>query len=213
MVPQTLPGATAVLVGLAALGALVLPGSYEVTQHYDTMAHEGAHAMVGSALGRRVYEVSVSRDGSGWAWLAPGGAVSLGLTLLAGYLGPSMFGLGAAELIERGHSVAVPWLTLLALALLVLVMRSPFGLAVTALTGTLIFAVARYAPVGGQVTLAYGIAWFLLMSGPATAIRHGRWASDADMLRRLTRLPRGVWAAVWLAGSAAALVFGGSLLV
>lgn len=213
MVPQTLPGATAVLVGVAALGALALPGSYEVTQHYDTMAHEGAHAMVGSALGRRVHEVSLSRDGSGWVLLAPAGAVSLVLTSLAGYLGPSMFGLAAAGLIERGHSVAVPWLTLLALVLLVLVMRSPFGLAVTALTGTLIFSVARYAPVGGQVTLAYGIAWFLLLSGLATAARHGRWASDAGTLRRLTRLPRGVWAAVWLAGSAAALAFGASLLV
>jgi hypothetical protein len=63
------------------------------------------------------------------------------------------------------------------------------------------------------VALAYGIAWFLLLSGIRVVLRHGRDAHDAVVLRQLTRLPPGVWASAWLAGSAAALVFGGSLLV
>jgi Peptidase M50B-like len=95
----------------------------------------------------------------------------------------------------------------------VMVRRNGFGLAAVALTGVGIYLVARYAPVGGQIAVAYGIAWFLLVSGIRVVLLHGRDAGDAIALRKLTRLPRGLWAAIWLAGTAAALVLGGQLLV
>jgi Peptidase M50B-like len=209
-----LPGTTAVLVGVAALGAATLPGISLVTQHVNTMAHEGAHAAVGSVMGRRVTGVKLSGDGTGLTGLAGPRGAGLVLAGLVGYLGPSAVGVGAAKLIEVGHSVAVLWLTLLALVLLMVPLRrSAFGLTAVIATGIGIYLVARYAPVGGQVALAYGIAWFLLLSGIRVVLRHGRDAHDAVVLRQLTRLPPGVWASAWLAGSAAALVFGGSLLV
>jgi hypothetical protein len=209
-----LSGATSVLVGVAALGAATLPGISLITQHVNTMAHEGAHAAMGSAMGSKVTAVTLRGNGEGRTTLAPSGGAGYVLAGAVGYLGPSLFGLGAAKLIQIGHSVAVLWLALLALACLaVMVRRNGFGLAAVALTGVGIYLVARYAPVGGQIAVAYGIAWFLLVSGIRVVLLHGRDAGDAIALRKLTRLPRGLWAAIWLAGTAAALVLGGQLLV
>lgn len=209
-----LPGGTSVLVGVAALGAATLPGISLLTQHVNTMAHEGAHAAMGSATGRKVTAVTIRGNGEGRTTLArPHGGGYL-LAGIVGYLGPSAFGLGAAKLIEVGHIIAVLWLSLLALACLaIMVRRNGFGLAAVIVTGTTVYLVARYAPVGGQVAVAYGIAWFLLLSGVQVVLLHGRDAGDAIALRQLTRLPRGLWAGLWLAGSAAALIIGGTLLV
>jgi hypothetical protein len=209
-----LPAAASVLVGTAALGAAVLPGFAQVTRHVNTMAHEGAHAVMGSAMGRRVTGVTLRGNGDGRTVLAPSSGGGFILAGVVGYLGPSAFGLGAAKLIQTGHIIAVLWLTLILLAVLaIMVRRSWFGITAVALAGVLVYLMARYAPVGGQVTLAYGIAWFLLLSGVQVVLAHGRNAGDAIALRQITRLPRGLWAALWLAGSAAALIIGARMLV
>jgi hypothetical protein len=209
-----LPSGASVLLGVAALGAATLPGFSVVTQHVNTMAHEGAHAAMGSALGQRVTGVTIRGNGEGRTVLARSRGAGFVVAGIVGYLGPSLFGLGAAKLIDVGHSVAVLWFGLLALACLaVLARRNGFGLAAVAVTGVALYLVARYAPEGGQVAVAYGIAWFLLVSGVQVVLQHGRDAGDAIALRQLTRLPRGLWAGVWLAGSAAALAVGGSLLI
>jgi Peptidase M50B-like len=209
-----LPGTTSVLVGVAALGAATLPGISPLTQHVNTMAHEGAHAAMGSVMGRRVTAVTMRGNGEGRTTLAPSRGAGFIVAGIVGYLGPSLFGLGAAKVIQVGHSVAVLWLALLALACLaVMVRRNGFGLAAVVMTGVAIYLVARYAPVGAQIAVAYGIAWFLLVSGVWVVLQHGRDAGDAIALRELTRLPRGLWAGLWLAGTAAALIVGGGLLV
>ncbi len=209
-----LPAGTSVLVGLAALGAATLPGISLLTRHVSTMAHEGAHAVMGSAMGHRVTAVTLRRNGEGRTMLARSRGAGFILAGVVGYLGPSAFGLGAAKLIEVRHIVAVLWLTLLALACLAIaVRRNGFGLTAVIVTGLAVYLVARYAPVGAQIAVAYGIAWFLLLSGVRVVLAHGRHAGDAIALRELTRLPRWVWAGFWLAGSTAALVIGGGLLI
>jgi hypothetical protein len=209
-----LPPAASVLVAAAALAAAVLPGFAQLTQHVNTMAHEGAHAAVGSAMGRRVTGVTLRGNGEGRTLLAPSSGGGFIVAGIVGYLGPSAFGLGAAKLIQVGHIIAVLWLALALLAFLAIAARrSGFGITVVALAGVLVYLMARYAPVGGQVALAYGIAWFLLLSGVQVVLAHGRNAGDAIALRELTRLPRGLWATLWLAGSGAALVFGAGMLV
>jgi hypothetical protein len=213
-VQRHLPGGTSLLLGVAALGTATLPGISVLTQHVNTMAHEGAHAVMGSALGARVTGVTLRGNGDGQTLLARAGGGGYVLAGVVGYLGPSAFGLGAAKLIQLGHMVAVLWLTLAALALLALaVRRNPFGLVTVTVTGLALYLAARYAPVGGQVAVAYGIAWFLLLSGLQVVLQHGRDAGDAIELRKRTRVPRGLWAGLWLAGSAGALILGGSLLV
>ena len=81
------------------------------------------------------------------------------------------------------------------------------------MTDLAVYLVACYAPLGAQIAVAYGIAWFLLPSGVGVVPQRGRDAIDAIALRELTRLPRGLWAGLWLAGSTAALAIGGGLLV
>jgi hypothetical protein len=209
-----LPGTTAVLLGAVALGAATLPGISLLTQHVNTMAHEGAHAAMGSAMGRKVTAVTLRGNGEGRTALAGAHGTGYVLAGFVGYLGPSAFGLGAAKLIQVGHIIAVLWLTMLALAALAIaVRRNGFGIAAVTVSGVGLYLVARYAPLGGQVAVAYGIAWFLLVSGVQVVLLHGRNAGDAIALRQLTRLPRGLWVGIWLAGSTAALIFGGGMLV
>ena len=209
-----LPAATSVLVGVVALGLAVLPGLAELSGHVSTMAHEGAHAVMGSAIGGRITGVKLNRNRTGLTSMTSSGGGASILFFLAGYLGPSAFGLGAAKLIEVGHPVAVLWLVLALLVVLaILVRRSGFGILAVTVAGVLLYFMARYAPIGGQVALAYGIAWLLLLSGVKVALEDGRGADDAGKLRDLTRLPRGLWSSLWLVGSAAALIIGARLLV
>jgi hypothetical protein len=53
----------------------------------------------------------------------------------------------------------------------------------------------------------------LLLTGLRTAIAHGIHSEAADNLRSRTHLPRSLWWLLWLAGTAAALLVGGKLLV
>jgi hypothetical protein len=209
-----LPVQTSLLIAVAA-AVVTLAATWPLVRHLSTAAHEGAHAMMGSGLGHRVASVRLARDGTGVTSIAAA-AGSRGpgvLTAVVGYLGPSLFGLAAAELIRIGHIVAVLWLGLLALLVILPLLRGAFGCLSVLVTGGLLFLVAWQASLGVQVGLAYGIAWFLLLAGVREVLEHGSGAADAALLRRLTLVPRGFWSALWLASTAAALIIGARLLL
>jgi Peptidase M50B-like len=208
-----LPAATAVLIGLAAVAAVGVQEIWLLARHLNTIAHEGAHAIVGSAVGRPVRAVRLWPNADGSTVVGPGkpsGDLTIGL---AGYLGPSAFGLGLAKLIELRHTVMVLWLTMLLLALLLATLREPFSFVPVLVVGGLLFVIARYGSLGVQSVTAYGVTWFLLLSGIRVVIDHGISASDAGALARLTHIRPGFWVVLWLAGTVFALVFGGTLLV
>ena len=138
------------------------------------------------------------------------GEVTIGVV---GYLGPSLFGLGAAKLIEIGHSVAVLWLALLLLILLLFVLRKLFSYVPVLATGAVIFLIARYGSVGAETITAYLVAWFLLLSGLRVVLEHNLGATDAGNLASMTHIWRGFWVLLWLAGSIAAVAIGGALLI
>lgn len=207
-----LPGAVAVLLGLVALGAALLPAIWPVARHVNTIAHEAGHATMASALGRRVVGVTMKPDGSGLTEVQLGEKAGSVMFQLAGYLGPSVFGLVAAKLIQLGHSIAVLWLAMLLLLCMLLVVRG-FGLLTVIGSGVALYVVAADTSVGAQVMTAYGVAWFLLLSGVRVISEHGSTAADADELHKLTKVPRGFWSFVWLIGSLAALCVGAVLLV
>jgi Peptidase M50B-like len=212
-VQQHLPAAVAVLVGLVALVAAVIPALWRLTVHVSTIAHEGAHATMGSALGRKVNSVRFGADGTGRTAIAGGpkpGSVLIGLV---GYLGPSAFGLAAAKLIQVGHSVAVLWLTVLLLACMLAMVRGAFGVIAVVTAGFAVYLIAAYTPVGAQVATAYGVAWFLLLSGIRAIAEDGADAGDARNLRTLTLVPRGFWSSLWLIVSVVTACFGAILLV
>ena len=208
-----LPAPTAVLIGLAALAAVSLQEIWLLAQHVNTIAHEGAHAIIGSAVGRPVKGVTLLLNGNGRTEVGSGkvsGDVTIGVV---GYLGPSAFGLGAAKLIELRHSAAVLWLALILLAVLLVTLRNVFGFVSVLVTGGLIYIIARYAPVGTGTVTAYGVTWFLLVSGVRVVLDHNTGATDATTLAGLTHIWPSIWVLVWLIGTVTALAVGGSLLV
>jgi hypothetical protein len=213
---QTQPpmsGGAAVLIGLIVLTLVVVQEIWMLVQHLDTIAHEGAHALVGSALGRTVRAIRFRPNGDGATTVTGGtfpGEVAIGFS---GYLGPSAFGLAAAKLIELGHSAAVLWLALVLLLVVLPVLREWFSFVPVLIIGGLIFMIARYASVGGEDMASCGLAWFLLLSGLRAVVHHNVRAGDAGILARLTRIWPAVWVALWLAGTVTALAVGGALLV
>ncbi len=208
-----LPAGTSLLIGVAALGAVTLSGVWLIVRHVSLIAHEGAHAAMGSGTGKKIMSIRLNPDGTGVTSMLSGqGRGSDIAVTFIGYLGPSLFGLLAAKLIDVGHIDAVLWLGLLALAISLTMLRNWFGVISVIFTGWLLYLVVRYATIGTQDTVAYGIAWFLLLSGVRGVLEDGSRAADAGHLRQITHLPRGLWSLLWLAGSVAALVIGGSLL-
>jgi hypothetical protein len=208
-----LPGAAAVLVGLLALAAVGIQEIWLLARHVNTIAHEGAHAIAGSAVGQRIGGVTLKPNADGVTALS-GGKVAGNVTAgVVGYLGPSAFGLGAAKMIQAGHSVAVLWLTLLLLVLMLTVLRKAFSFVPVLATGLLLYIVARYGSLGTETATAYGVAWFLLLSGVRVVIDHGVRAADAGSLAKLTHTRPGCWVWLWMIGSLFALLAGAVLLV
>jgi disulfide bond formation protein DsbB len=82
-----------------------------------------------------------------------------------------------------------------------------------AVAGVLLFLAARYATIGAQLAIVYGITWFLLISGVVVSVKHWKTSGDAANLKNQTHLPRVLWSALWLLGCTAALVYGAGLLL
>jgi peptidase M50B-like protein len=212
--PAPLPGTEAVLVGLAAFAVVMNPFLWPMVEDFNVMAHEGSHAVIGSLLGFSPKGVTLNSDATGGTSF-PGAmrgprAVIIGAS---GYLGPSMFGLGAAKLIETGHVVSVLWVATILLVLLLLLIRKSFGLVSVPFAIAVLAAVMRYAHDGLEEVIIYGITWLLLLSGVRVAVADGANAMDARNLSTMTHLPRQLWALLWLAGTLLAVIIGGKWLV
>lgn len=219
---QPLPGRPAVaLTALVAAAAVAYRPVWGVLRHVVTIAHEGGHAAVATATGRRLHGVRLHSDTSGLT-VSAGRPTGPGvvLTLLAGYLSPSVLGLGAALALGSGRVTPVLWVSIALLAALLVMIRNLFGVVVVVLTAGLLVGVAGWAPGTWQGPAAYLLSWFLLFAAPRPVIelqtaRRRRLvaASDADQLAALTRVPALVWVTVFLVLTAAALAGGGYLLV
>jgi hypothetical protein len=212
--PAPLPGLVAALIGLAAFAVVMIPFLWPLVDHFDTMAHEGTHAIVASAMGFTLTGVTIDQKSNGvTSYLAPGNGPRRLLTTFVGYLGPSAFGLGAAKLIETGHVVSVLWIATILLVLLLFLVRKSFGIVSVPVAIALLAFVMRYAHDGLEEVIVYGMAWLLLLSGARNAVAHGAGAGDAGTLSAITHVPRLLWALLWIAGALLALVIGGKWLV
>jgi hypothetical protein len=212
-----------VLLGAAAVAALLVlsPTLWRITRNVVTIAHEGAHGVVALVSGRRLSGIRLHSDTSGLT-VSAGRPTGLGmvLTCAAGYLGPGLFGLGAAALLAAGHAIGLLWALLLLLALVLLQIRNWYGLWSVLVTGVVVFAATWWLPPTGQAAFAAVGTWFLLLGAPKTVVelqrgRRRRSApdSDADQLARLTRVPAVLWVGFFLLVDLGALVLGGWWLV
>jgi Peptidase M50B-like len=205
---------------VAALVVLVRP-LWRTARHAVTIAHEGAHGLAAVVTGRRLAGIRLHSDTSGLTVSAgrPTGP-GMVLTVFAGYVGPGLFGLGAAALLAAGHAVGLLWALLGLLVLLLVQIRNWYGLWSVLVTGGLVFAATWWLPSGAQAVVAAGATWFLLLAAPRAVVelqtvrsRRGSPESDADQLARLTRLPALVWVGAFLLVDVGALLLGGSWLL
>jgi hypothetical protein len=216
-----LPTELLLATAVAALLLVVAPALWQRTRHVVTIAHEGAHGLVAVVSGRRLSGIRLHSDTSGLTVSAgrPTGP-GMVLTLLAGYVGPGLFGLGAAALLATGHAVGLLWALLALLALLLVQIRNWYGLWSVLVTGGLLFAATWWLPPDVQVLVAATATWFLLLAAPRAVVelqtvrrRRGSPDSDADQLARLTRMPALIWVGVFLIVDVGALLLGGAWLL
>lgn len=201
-----------VLIGLVTAAVVLVPLLWAPLEHFSAMTHEAAHALLAVILGLAVTEIVLDRHSQGRTSVA-GEGLRIVLVLIIGYLGPSLFGLGAARLISLGYALAVLWLLVVLLVLVLFLLGRSFGLISVPIAIALLYVIIRYTHAGTEIVAAYALAWLLLLSGLRTAIGHNIHAADADVLRRRTHLPRHLWSLLWLVGTAVALLVGGKLLV
>jgi hypothetical protein len=214
---ESLVAATAVI----SLLLVAVPLAWRYSRHLVTIAHEAAHAVVALLSGRRLAGIRLHSDTSGLT-LSKGRPTGAGMffTAAAGYVGPSLLGLGAAAIVVRGHAVGLLWLTLVLLALMLVQIRNWFGLWSILVAGAAVFTVSSWASATVETGFAYAVAWFLLLSAPRPVFElqqlRGRARandSDADILARLTPIPGLVWVALFFLVTVAALILGGAWLL
>jgi Peptidase M50B-like len=208
-----LPGGTAALIGLAALAVTVLDSGWLILRHGTVMAHEGAHAAASAMLFHKVSRIKLNMDATGATYHDPAGCLGSVFVGFAGYIGPSLFGLAAAKMIETDHILAVLWVGLFLLALLLVIAWMSFGMITVVLVGGLVFLVLRYTPLGAQIAAAYAITWLLLLTGVRRILEIGAGSQDGKNLASQTLVPRVIWFLLWLGCTLTAVAIGGKWLV
>ena len=193
---------------------------WRFTTHVITVAHEGGHALFGLLLGRAISHIKVTSGGGGeTGFRNEGGWLAVVVSFLAGYLGPSIFGLAGAWMLV--HDMAPRAVLLMSLALVVillLMVRNFFGFVAVPLTGAALWAVAMRGTAEQQRVFAYVWVWFLLMGGVRQIPQLYRaWVkggeADTGVLAKQTGLSTAFFVVLFWAGSLAALVYGGALLL
>lgn len=209
---QWRPPATMILVTAGVAIAIVLTNVlWRPARNVITIVHEAGHALVAVLVGRRLAGIRLHSDTSG-VTVSRGRPHGPGMvcTALAGYVAPSLLGLGFAALLgaDRVSALLVTCAVLL-FAVLVMI-RNVYGVLSVVTTGAILFAVSWFATEEIQAAFAYLITWFLLLGGvrPIMELQRKRRRgqardSDADQLARLTGAPGFFWV-----GSFALINFG-----
>ncbi len=211
--PSSLTWTAAVLAWVLAVPLFV------VTRFVTVVAHEAGHAIVAVALLRAVHAIRFDRRSNGVTvhdramW--PFGI----LIAAAGYLGPSLFGLLAAWLLIRGETAAVLWGSIAFLAVMLLAVRGIVGLLLVPALAVVLYQVATKAEPPTQALFAHVWTWFLLISAVQRMLlfmstaNYDAPGNDTASLSSDTLLPRALWGLILLAGTIAALVWGGAMLL
>jgi hypothetical protein len=210
----------ALIAAVVGAALALLPPVWQFSRHVVTLVHEAGHAVVALLTGRRLNAVRLHSDTSGLT-ISSGRPRGPGMVAMAaaGYLAPSVLGLACIWLVDAGHTPWALWAALVTLALMLLYIRNWFGLLVVALAGGVVAVLIWRTASSAQDLAASVLAWFLLVAAPRATLdlwsqrRHARTrTSDADLLARLTHVPAGVWNALLLLVTVAALVFAVGLL-
>jgi Peptidase M50B-like len=207
--------------GVVALTSVLVDRVWRVARNTVTIAHEGGHALAAFAARRRIDGIHLHADTSGLT-ISRGRPTGPGVvvTMAAGYVTPSLLGLGFAALLAADRITAVLWISAGLLAAMLLQIRNLYGGIAVAATGALVIAVSWFASPEAQAAFAYVFSWFLLLGGvrPVFELQRRRRQrrapqSDADQLARLTGVPGIVWVLVFALVAVAALLLGARILL
>ncbi|WP_127498085.1 M50 family metallopeptidase [Actinoplanes solisilvae] len=214
------PGLLVLLTALAGLAAVAFRPVWRVARNAVTIAHEGGHAFFALITGRRLRGIRLEFDTSGLT-LSSGRPTGPGmmLTLLGGYIAPSLVGVLGAWLLGGNRITLLLWLAVVLLLLMLINIRNLFGVVSLVVTGAIVFAVSWYASAQVQAVFAYAGVWFLLFGGVRPVFelqslrRRGRMReSDADQLAHITHVPALFWVGFFLVVNLIALLAGAFLL-
>ena len=221
LAPQSAPPPLLVLfTAAAALIVVLMWRSWRVARNLITIAHEGGHALVAVLSGRRLRGIRLHGDTSGLT-LSAGRPTGLGmvLTLFAGYITPSLLGLGGAWLLSSNRIRLLLWLSIVLLLAMLVMMRNVYGVIAVLVTGGLVFVISWYSSADVQAVFAYFGVWFLLIGGvkPIRELRRLRRrgqldVSDPAQLAGITPIPAVGWIVLFGIVNIAALLLGGKLL-
>ncbi|MQA16067.1 MAG: M50 family peptidase [Pseudonocardiaceae bacterium] len=198
----TPPDAVVLVTGLAALVLTGWQPAWRVLRGVLTIAHEGGHAAAATLTGRQLLGVRLHSDTSGLT-VSRGRSTGPGMvfTLAAGYVAPSLLGLGGVALLGNGRITALLWSSIVLLGVMLLLIRNVYGVVSVVGTATVVFLLSWYGTAAVQAAFGYLLVWFLLLASPRPVLelprlrRGGRARdSDADQLARLT----GVAATGWI---------------
>jgi len=191
-----------------------------VGKYVLVIAHEGGHALLAKLLFQRLRSISFDRNGGGAT--APASEVPWLfniLIFLAGYLGPSMFGLFGAWLLVRGQTTMVLWASMAFLVLMLFAVRGFLGwLTVPGLLVVLYLVAMRVEPPL-QTLYTHMWVWFLLIGAVQRMLhfvldrQYENGTNDSTHLADLTLVPSAIWAFVFLVGTIGALAYGGAMLL
>jgi Peptidase M50B-like len=215
------PGWLVLVSGVLALLSVASSQIWPLSRNVVTIAHEGGHALLALITGRRLHGIRLHSDTSG-VTISAGKPTGPGVILMvaAGYVTPSLLGLGGAWLLTVGRITALLWLSLLLLVGILALIRNAFGVLSVLLTGLAVFVVCWFTSEVVQAAFAYLIIWFLLFAGtrPVAELQHKRRLgealdSDADQLARLTGVPAVAWVLLFALVALIALLIGGRWMV
>ncbi|MEH0818949.1 MULTISPECIES: M50 family metallopeptidase [unclassified Micromonospora] len=214
------PPLLVLVTALVALAVVATRLPWRIARNAVTIAHEGGHALAALLTGRRLHGIRLHSDTSGLTLSAgrPSGPGMI-LTLLAGYVAPSLVGLAGAWLLGGNRITLLLWVAVALLLAMLVLIRNVFGVLSLLVTGGVVLAVSWYASPQVQAAFAWTGVWFLLLGGVRPVVElqrlrsRGRMPqSDADQLARLTPFPALFWVAVFGLVNLLALAVGAALL-
>ncbi len=214
------PGLLVLVTAIMGFVAVAFRPVWRIARNAVTIAHEGGHALAALLTGRKLRGIRLEFDTSGLT-LSAGRPTGPGMmfTLLAGYVAPSLVGLGGAWLLGGNRITLLLWLVVVLLLLMLINIRNVFGVVSVVVTGAIVLAVSWNASAQVQAAFAYAGVWFLLFGGvrPVFELQRlrsrGRMPeSDADQLAGITHVPALFWVGVFFLVDIAALVIGAFML-